>query len=589
VTERAVLGLAVAAVAGAWWSWSVPLAAAALVVALALWSRRPLLLVVGVGLLASSLGARAWAGLEPPPVPVAVAGEVTLMGDPVEVRGALRVDVRVGSRRVEAWARGEPAAALRPRLAGERVAVAGRLRAPPDHARPWLARRHVSARLSVHHVGAWRPGDPASRAANAVRRTLVEGAAPLSRERRALFTGFVLGDVRDQDDAVADDFRGSGLTHLLAVSGSNVAFVLILAGPMLSRLGLRSRWAATLGLLAFFALVTRFEPSVLRATAMAAIACTAGGLGRPASRRRVLALAVAAVVLVDPIIVRALAFQLSVAASAGIITLAGPLSRRLPGPRVLAEALAVTLAAQVGVAPVLVPVFGGLPVSSVPANLLAVPAAGPLMAWGLTGGVVAGVLGPPVDALVHLPTSLLTGWVAAVARWGSGLPLGQLRAPHVLALAAVALVFVAARRAPARAVAAGMAALVVAAPALWPPAGPHAGTPVAHGAELWRAAGVVLVVDDADAGRLLDRLRLLGIDRVDVLVSRRGTRPAATTVMVLRSRLAVGAVLAPEGHRIRDAVAPSAGSVVTVGDLAVEVVEAVPRLEVEVRPAGASG
>src|SRR5436189_94520 len=79
---------------------------------------------------------------------------------------------------------------------------------------------------------------------------------------------------------VTDDFRGAGLSHLLAVSGQNVAFVLALAGPMLRRLGLRVRLPATIAVIAFFALVTRFEPSVLRASAMAALAVTASTMGR---------------------------------------------------------------------------------------------------------------------------------------------------------------------------------------------------------------------------------------------------------------------------------------------------------------------
>jgi predicted membrane metal-binding protein len=70
---------------------------------------------------------------------------------------------------------------------------------------------------------------------------------------------------------VVDDFRGSGLTHLLVVSGQNLAFVLVLASPVTNRLTWRWRWVVTLGVIGAFALVTRFEPSVLRASAMAAI------------------------------------------------------------------------------------------------------------------------------------------------------------------------------------------------------------------------------------------------------------------------------------------------------------------------------
>jgi competence protein ComEC len=242
-------------------------------------------------------------------------------------------------------------------------------------------------------------------------------------------------------------FRASGLSHLLVVSGENVAFVLALASPVLRRVGLRWRWALTLGLLGFFGLLTRWEPSVLRAGAMAALACTASTLGRPTSRLRLLALAVSAVVLVDPLLVHSLGFRLSVGATVGIALLAAPIGRRLPGPAWLVEPLAVTMAAQVGVAPIALPAFGGLPVASLPANLLAVPAAAPLTAWGLTGGVLAGMAGPPFDRWLHVPTRLLASWLGGVARWGAALPLGQVRTPHAVAIAGVAAVVSAGRRA----------------------------------------------------------------------------------------------------------------------------------------------
>ncbi|HSH62004.1 MAG TPA: ComEC/Rec2 family competence protein, partial [Acidimicrobiales bacterium] len=70
----------------------------------------------------------------------------------------------------------------------------------------------------------------------------------------------------------------------MTFSGQNVAFALVLCRPVLARFGLAGRWAASLAVIGFFALLTRFEPSVLRASAMAAIAVTATGMGRPASR-----------------------------------------------------------------------------------------------------------------------------------------------------------------------------------------------------------------------------------------------------------------------------------------------------------------
>jgi len=587
LSERAVVALAVAVWVAASHPRPVPVAAGAATVGLALVLRRPWVLVVGAAVLASGLAAGAEAGLVPPD-PSPVVADVTLVSDPVDaLGGAVRVEVRLGRRRVEAWARGEAGGVLRGRLAGERVAVEGRLRPPPPLVRARLARRHVSARLDVERAGAWRAGGPLTRLANGLRRTLAGGAEPLGADRRALFTGMVLGDDRGQPLEVTDDFRASGLTHLLAVSGQNVAFALAVCRPLLSRLRLGPRWATTLAVLGFFALLTRFEPSVLRATAMAGLVCTADTLGRPASRLRVLALAVAGLLLVDPLLVRSLGFQLSVGATVGIALLAGPLARRLPGPRFLAEGLAVCAAAQVGVAPVLVPTFGGLPVAALPANLLAVPAAGPVLAWGLTAGLAAGVLGPPLDALLHVPTAVLLSWVAGVARWGAALPLGSLTGRHLAALAMLVLLAGAAgRRAPR--VAAPVAALgvvgVLLGPVVVPPAGALDGVALAPGSRLWRRGAVVLVLDGGDPGRLLDGLRRRGVRRVDVLVAAGGGRTVAGTVAVLRDRLDVGLVLAPSGHRIRDASAPASGVALEVGALRVDVLRARPRLEVAVRP-----
>jgi competence protein ComEC len=587
LTERAVVVLAVAVWLAASHPVAAPPALGFALVALAFVLRRPWLLVVGAVVLASALAARAEAGLAPP-APHGVRGEATLVSDPVAgLGGSLRADVRLGRRRVELWAHGAAAAALRPRLAGERIVVAGRLRAPSPIARERLARRHVSARLDVSTTGSWRAGSAPSRAANGLRRLLAAGAEPLGDDRRALFTGMVLGDDREQPVEVADDFKAAGLTHLLAVSGQNVAFVLAVCRPLLRRLRLGPRWAVTLAVLAFFALLTRFEPSVLRATAMAAVVCTADAVGRPASRLRVLALAVTTLVLVDPLLVGAVGFQLSVGATLGIALLAGPLAERIPGPGPLAEALAVCIAAQVGVAPVLVPTFGGLPVAALPANLLAVPAAGPVLAWGLTAGLLAGVLGPPFDGLLHTPTAVLVAWVAGVARVCARLPLGMVTGTHLAVLAAVGLVAVPLARWRPRVVvpvAATLGAAALLSPAVVPAAGALDGDEVARGARIWRRSSVVVVLDGGDGARLLDRLRVAGVRRIDVLVSVRGSRTAGGVVALLRSRLPVGLVLAPAGHRIRDASVPRAAAVLEVGGLQLEVGAVGPQLVVAVRP-----
>ncbi|HEY4376279.1 MAG TPA: ComEC/Rec2 family competence protein, partial [Acidimicrobiales bacterium] len=370
VSDLGIAGMAVAAGLGAWWAHPVPLLPVAAVIGVAWSVRRAPLLWLGVFLLTSLLGARSLAGLRPPAA-APFSGVVTLVADPVDQPYGVRVDVRAGHHRFELDATGSAVGAVSRALAGEQLRVTGQV--APASSAPWLVPRHVVGRLSVRSAEAAGDGSWPWRAANRLRRLLDRGVAGLPADDGALFRGFVLGDDRGQSAGVVDDFRASGLTHLLVVSGENVAFVLVVLAPFSRRLRWGARWAVTVGVVLAFALLTRFEPSVLRASAMVGLSVTAALLGRSASPRRILALAVVGLLLVDPLLVRSVGFQLSVGASAGIVLLARRISSWLPGPRPLTELVAVTLAAQAGIAPIQIPLFGGIPVVSVATNPLAVP------------------------------------------------------------------------------------------------------------------------------------------------------------------------------------------------------------------------
>lgn len=587
MSELAAVVMALSAAAGAWVAAPVPLPLAVVLGAVALALRRPLVLCVAVALATSALADRAWAGVHPPAVGH-WSGTVTLMSDPAEVFGAIVVTVKVGGKRVEAWARGSAGGLLRDRLAGERVTLAGRLQPVPPAARARLARRHIGTQMTVTSAEAWAPGDPVSRLANGLRRTLLDGASSLSRDRRALYAGFVLGDDRDESVEVADDFRASGLSHLLVVSGENLAFALALFAPLLRRLGIGWRLVAGLAVLSLFGVLTRWEPSVMRAEAMAALALAAATMGRPVSSIRLLALAVTAVLLVDPLLVGSVGFLLSVGACTGIAQLARPIAAALPGPRSTASAAAVTIAAQAGVAPVLIPVFGSLPVASLPANMLALPAAGPLTMWGLVAGLPAGLVGGPVAALLHVPTGVLVGWVAAVARYSARAPLGDLRLGHVAVLGGLlALGMWARARGSAtglRWCAAGAAAvvLVAAIPSMRPT--DVNGQEVVAGARLWRAgATTVLVVDGVrSASRLLAAMHDKAVRGLALLVVVRPGVMAASSVGPLMARYPPRLVLAPERDRLRGAVVPEIGATYGFGSLTARIGAVKPRLLVSV-------
>ncbi|HEX9258430.1 MAG TPA: ComEC/Rec2 family competence protein, partial [Acidimicrobiales bacterium] len=440
MTDFAAVAVAATTAVGAWWSPALPAWPGMVLAVVALVARRIVLLAVGCALAAGALAHDAWAAVEPP-APARLQGPVTLVDDPQPRGRALRAVVETSEGRLEAWARGASARRLQQRLAGEVVVVEGQMApASPDQRRR-LGARHVRGILQVSEVGPWNAGSPAARSANRVRRLLARSASALPAPQRPLYMGMVIGDDRDLDPAVVRRFRAAGLSHLMAVSGQNVALVLALAAPLIGRLPIRARWVATLTLVGWFVLVTRAEPSVLRAAAMAVLSATARLLGRPASPMRLLSLAVTALVLVDPLLVWSVGWWLSVGATTGIAALAPRIEARLRGPRWFTEPLAVTSAAQVGVLPVSLLVFGSVPSSSVPANVVAAPAAAAVTVLGLPAGLVGAWVPHPVAVAALLPARVCLFWidtVASVAARGPAVPASVVVAVLLTVLAAAA-------------------------------------------------------------------------------------------------------------------------------------------------------
>jgi len=420
-------------------------------------ARMPLLLTAAL-LLGCALSQRALNGLEHSPLSAAIEAradvtvEAALAEDPDGTRFTSSALARVhrfrledgpwrdaGGRTVLVSASGDAAPRIGVLGAGDRIVVRGWLR-PLDAYDERLRWRHAVADLEATDLLAFRPpGGVLVPVANALRTAVLGGTASLPSTERALLAGFLLGDTRALPDEVLDHFRSAGLSHLLAVSGANLAFVLALLGPALRRLSRTPRLVATLFALLLFGAMTRWEPSVLRACAMATCAVVAVHAGRPARAVRTLAIAATILVAADPFLVHSVGFLLSCSASLGIAVLGPAFAARLRGPEWLRESLATTASAQVGVAPVLLPVFGSIPLVALPANLLAVPLAGPLTAWGLAAGGVGGLLASPaplVSRVLQLPTQVLAEAVLGIADAASRVPVAvDLRTTVALALA----------------------------------------------------------------------------------------------------------------------------------------------------------
>ena len=308
--------------------------------------------------------------------------------------------------------------------AGDRLGVDGVLSRVRGDFGSYLRHRGYVAALQVDDVRRrGPPSNPIMRAAGALRVALARSLRRVLPEREAgLLMGLALGDTSFLDPRIEEDFRATGLSHLTAVSGENVAMFLapILGLAVLVGFGLRGRFLVGLGAVAFFVLLTRAEPSVLRAAVMSGIGMVGIFLGRPRSPPALIGGAVLLLLSLNPTLVYSIGFQLSVGATAGMALLSSPLADRLRFlPRGLALAAGATLGAQAGVTPLLLYHFGAVPTVTLPANLLAFPAVGPGMLLGLVAavcGLVARPIGSLVAAFARLPLRYLEGLADRLAR-----------------------------------------------------------------------------------------------------------------------------------------------------------------------------
>lgn len=330
-----------------------------------------------------------------------------LMGAPVAVSSDRVAEAAVGSR-VRIAGRFVPGAS---RL--HRVAIAGR----------------VTAR-SIEVLGL--PTGPMA-IANAVRGRVHE-QFPDDDVKGALMRGFLIGDTSSMDATTLEEMRRSGLLHFVAVSGGNVAIFLAGVWLLFGLVPMSPRLRAFIGLLGIilFVLVTRWEPSVLRAGVMLGLLLAGRLAGVPVDGWTALGGAATLLLLVAPQLVFDIGFQLSAVATAGL--LAGSHLWNDRKPTFLWRSLGATVAAQIAVTPLLLWTFGSVPAFSAVANVVAAPLVtiGTASGWGrvfvgLPGLDVAAELAAAVVLEVSTRAAQLpqVGWlglilvvaVLALIRW----------------------------------------------------------------------------------------------------------------------------------------------------------------------------
>ncbi|MBI4505708.1 MAG: ComEC/Rec2 family competence protein [Chloroflexi bacterium] len=331
-------------------------------------------------------------------------------GGRVEVTLPRSADARLGDR-LEVWGRLEaPPSTERFDYAAflARHGVFGVMRYPPRYRRVAAVQEEVSAL-----------GRAREHLARTVGRLLPQPQAGIAE-------GLLLGRRGGLTDEVRSAFGRSGTTHLLVVSGYNVALVSALA-LWLARRVLRQRAALAVAVLTVlgYAAIVGPDPPVIRATIMGLLALVALALGRTGDALNGLALAAIAMTAWDPQALFDLSFQLSCLATAGLVLLAPLLERPLARlPAMLRTALATTLAAQLAVAPVLALNFGRVQLVGLPANALALPAV-PVATISAAAATLAALVFEPLGQVAAVVPWLATSWLLWVAERFGALPWAE--------------------------------------------------------------------------------------------------------------------------------------------------------------------
>ena len=293
--------------------------------------------------------------------------------------------------------------------------------------------------------------DDLGRRLEGLRRSAGEALTRVLPEPEAGLAAGILIGLRDRVDRdLAAAFTTAGVSHVVAISGWNIAIVAAAIGAMAGRLGRRRRSVVTIVAIVAYVAFAGASASVVRAALMAGVVLLARETGRAGRAAAALGWAATLLLITDPSLISDAGFQLSSLATAGLIAWATPLTAWIESigrgrlPHWLAESLGVSMAAQAATLPIILVSFGRLAILSPIVNLLVVPLVAPAMAAGilaLAGGLALGAGVPSIlGAVVAAPGWVILRILVMVVQTTAGLPFASvtLVPPFDVAAAGVA-------------------------------------------------------------------------------------------------------------------------------------------------------
>lgn len=262
-----------------------------------------------------------------------------------------------------------------------------------------------------------------------IRKSILDSLyAGMPEKEASIVAGMLIGYTDDMDESLQEDFQRVGLTHILAVSGANIAFILLPLLWLLKKCGFNRRWSSAISfpVMLFYVFATGMEASVVRAAIMAGVMLLGMIIWRQTDGYCSLACSAMIILFGNTFMLFDPGFILSFAATLSLIMLYEPISNKLPKkmPKSIKDTLSGTLAAQIGVLPIIAQSFNTISIISLLSNLVIVPVTGILTLVGALIPIFWWLLAP-VAKVLAIAATFLTDVILFVASKLSEIPWAQ--------------------------------------------------------------------------------------------------------------------------------------------------------------------
>ncbi len=315
---------------------------------------------------------------------------------------------------------------------GEKVKVTGHLEHLNEYQK-YLKREHIVAEFVIESVYKIYPNKSfTNNATQSMRDVIATGCSKLQPSEMGVCEALLIGKRDSIDKELYETYKKSQLTHLLVASGANIAFLVGFVKPLLSRMRRNYSSIVLIFIALFYCTLTRFEPSILRASVMVIIPTLLSMRGIGISNIKLFLFTLLGCSILDPYLLFRVGFWLSLFASGGLIFLSPKLKSFIKS-----EIVRNTISATICVQPILWLVFGfELPLRWW-ASVIGIIIGESITTFGMVVVIITGVLVPQgvITELLLVPLQIACSGLNSIATIGASsysIPIGYVATMYLI-------------------------------------------------------------------------------------------------------------------------------------------------------------